>query len=87
MDFRSMYFDIWRSAWDLHKRYAIRDRTESDWGEIIAEAGAILQQYEGKPQYEFCRNLLPAVIEELEREDKRQHIQTSFQTKNCQKDR
>lgn len=77
MDFRGQYFDIWRLVWDFHKKYSNVIGTDEYWERLVAESGKIVEQYRGLPQYEFIKDLMLAIIGEIERIDKRRRISES----------
>lgn len=72
MDFRDTYFNIWKSAWDFHKQFADMTGTDEDWQRAVDTSGEIVESYRNKPQYNFMKDLVLAVISEIERVDKRQ---------------
>lgn len=75
MDFRDTYFNIWKSAWDFHKRFSNISDTDEFWEQLVNESSEIVKEYEGKPQYTFMKDLVLTVISEIERVDKRQRRQ------------
>lgn len=70
MDFKERYFEIWKTAWDFHKKWCRSSGTDREWGQIVEESGNIMKQYEYKPEQNFIKNLLIAVLSELEKIDK-----------------
>lgn len=70
MDFKAKYFDLWKSAWNFHKRWFNNDGSDDTWKQIVEESGDILKEYENMPQYDFIKSLLLSVIDELEKNDK-----------------
>lgn len=75
MDFRETYFDVWQETWRFHKKFYDNDGSDQTWEQIVNESSEIARKYEGKPQYNFAKDLILAVISEIEREDKRQRQQ------------
>ena len=37
MDFKEKYFEIWKTAWDFHKKWCNHNNTDSEWKKIIDE--------------------------------------------------
>lgn len=70
MDFKAEYFNIWSVAWQLHKEFYSMESTDEGWERLINKSGEIMKQWEDKPQAEFVKKLLLAVIDEIERRDK-----------------
>lgn len=70
MDFKTKYFELWKVSWDFHKKWCNNGGTDKEWEQIVEESGDILKEYEGKPQYNFMKSLLLAVVDELERIDR-----------------
>lgn len=70
MDFKDGYFEAWKKTWDFHKRWSDNDGADKTWDQIVEESGDILKEYEGKPQYNFMKSLLLAVVDELDRIDR-----------------
>lgn len=70
MDFRETYFEIWKSAWDFHKRFADMKGTDEEWESVIDVSGKTVEKFRGKPGYEFAKSLILVTIDELERRDK-----------------
>lgn len=70
MDFKAKYFDLWKSAWNFHKRWSNNDGSDDTWKQIVEESGDIMKQYEGKPEGNFMKDLLLSVLSELEKIDK-----------------
>lgn len=71
MSFKEKYFDIWKSVWDLHKRYAgtsINDDVQ--WSNLLDEAKNLKQQFENSPEASFARDLILATCSEIERSSK-----------------
>lgn len=73
LDFKQQYFEIWTTAWGLHKKYyAIQESDEKRWKQLTDESEAICKKYERTPEGKFVESLLLAVIGELSRESKKQ---------------
>lgn len=70
MDFKAEYFNSWCTAWEYHKKWCNNAGTDNEWESIVTESGNILKQYEDKPENDFMKSLLLAVVDELERIDK-----------------
>lgn len=70
MDFKAKYFDLWKIAWNFHKKWCNNGGTDKEWEQIVEESGDIMKQYEGKPEQNFIKDLLLAVLSELEKIDK-----------------
>lgn len=68
MDFKEKYFNLWKEAWSFHKKWFTNKGSPKEWEQITAEAGDLFKQHQGEP---FMKELLLAVISELEREDRR----------------
>lgn len=67
MDFKEKYFNLWREAWNFHKRWFTNKGSPKEWEKIVEESGELCRQ-QSEP---FLRELMMAVISELEREDRR----------------
>lgn len=63
MVFKERYFFIWQRVWNFHKKYS-SVKTDEDWNEAVEEAGKIGNESK------FSKDLILAVLSELEREDK-----------------
>lgn len=61
--FKERYFLIWQRVWNFHKKYS-SVKTDEDWEEAVEEAGKIGNESK------FSKDLILAVLSELEREDK-----------------
>ena len=70
MDFKQQYFELWQQAWNFHKKYSDVSDTDEYWGQLVNESGEIVQQHENQPQFNFMKDLILAVISEIERIDK-----------------
>ena len=77
MNFREQYFDVWQETWRFHKKFYDNDGSDRTWEQIVDESSHIAKKYEGKPQYNFAKDLILAVISEIEKKDKerRKHEQ------------
>lgn len=67
MEFKEKYFSAWMKAWDFHKKWSGNHGTSEEWEQIANESGELCKS-QNEP---FLRELMLAVICELEREDKR----------------
>lgn len=67
MDFKTEYFQIWQSVWNLHKQYhGVLADDEQKWQQLDKECEKLHDQYKGTPQQKFVESLLLAVVRELE---------------------
>lgn len=64
MEFKQQYFDIWISAWNLHKRYFGTDKKNDQAWKCLYDEYEILNK---KFSCKFAERLLATVISELER--------------------
>ena len=71
MSFKEKYFNLWGEAWGFHKEFAGMAGTDEDWQRAVDMSGATVEKYRDSEEYEFMKSLILAVIEELERQDKR----------------
>lgn len=58
------YWNIYKSVWNFHKKYADVQDSDSYWEDVVNESNRIAKQY---GECKFASRLLLAVIEELER--------------------
>lgn len=70
MDFKQEYFSVWKEAWQFHKKFYDNDGSDQAWEQIVNESGEMVRKYEGKLQYNFAKDLILAVISEIEKKDK-----------------
>lgn len=70
MDFREQYFGVWQETWRFHRKFYNNDGSDRTWEQIVNESSEIARKYEGKPQYNFAKDLILAVISEIEKKDK-----------------
>ena len=70
MGFKEKYFDIWREVWDFHKKFSEMLGTDEEWTTVIKETGEFEGKYKNTPQHEFAKQLILAVLDELERAQK-----------------
>lgn len=70
MDFKEQYFDLWVKAWNFHKKYSNISGTDEYWEQVVNESSEIVKEFENKPEYNFMKDLVLAVISEIERVDK-----------------
>ncbi len=57
------YWNLYKSVWNFHKKYADAKGTDSYWEAVVNESRQIANQY---GNHEFVLALLVAVINELE---------------------
>ena len=60
-------YEMFSSIWRLYRKYSEKPITERYWDVVIGEVDVIQTRH----PTELCRNLLIAVLEDLERKDKR----------------
>ena len=60
-------YGIFTDVWKLYKKYADVQQEDEYWETLIAEADAIAKKYRNN---RLCRDLVLAVISELERKSK-----------------
>ena len=60
--------DLFHGAWKIYRQYFGSDMSKEDWDRLIAE---IDQIYEKCRKEEFAKDILVAVINEIERMDRR----------------
>ena len=72
MDIREQYFDVWQETWRFHKKFYDNDGSDQTWEQIVNESSEIARKYEGKLQCDFAKDLILAVLSEIERVDRRQ---------------
>ena len=70
MDFREQYFDVWQETWRFHRKFYNNDGSDRTWEQIVNESSEIARKYEGKPQYNFVKDLILSVLSEIEKKDK-----------------
>lgn len=70
MDFKEKYFEVWKTAWDFHKKWCNHNNTDSEWKKIIDESDCIRKKYKDTPEYQFMEDLMLIVISEMERRSK-----------------
>lgn len=73
MNFKDSYFGIWQQAWTFHKKYA-GVKGDDEWQCAVDESNQLCESYRGQHGYEFMRNLLSAVISEMERSSKNEQM-------------
>lgn len=70
LDFNETYFNVWKIAWNFHKKYAAKSSCNADfWEQATEEAAELMKNCEGKPYYNFLKSLLIAVMGELQRQE------------------
>lgn len=70
MDFKEIYFDVWSEVWQFHKKFYDNDGSDQAWQQIVDSAGGTVNKYKGLPQYDFIKDLILAILAELERRDR-----------------
>ncbi len=61
------YFKINRDIWEFFKSSRPVEDTDTYWNELLSNADAICRKYEETSEYEYCRSLLLATVDELDR--------------------
>lgn len=79
MDFKEQYFNAWTQAWQLHKKFCNNNGSDQIWEKIINSSSEIVKEYENKPTHDFMKNLVLAVISELERVDTERKENTTYE--------
>lgn len=67
MDFKEQYFNVWKTIWEFHRKWFSNDDSDETWKKILDESSVIVKQYEDKPEKNFAKNLMVAVLSEIER--------------------
>lgn len=75
MDFNEEYFNIWRQAWQFHKRSFDNDRSDYVWEQIADESAQLVKKYKDDFRYGFMKDLILSILNELERVDKQRQMQ------------
>jgi hypothetical protein len=71
MPFKERYFNIWKSGWDLHRKFDGTSVNDDDrWSSLLDEARALKQKYEKTSEADFAKDLVLAVCAEIERSSK-----------------
>ena len=60
-------YEAFTAVWRLYRKYSEEPITEFYWDAVVGEVDVIQTRH----PTELCRNLLIAVLEDLERKDKR----------------
>lgn len=60
---------LFQDSWKLYRKYYGEEKSEAVWNQLIEEAEGLHAKYGKQP---FARELIAAVISEVERIDKRQ---------------
>lgn len=68
LDFRKRYFNLWEKAWSFHKKWYSNKGSPEEWEQITTEAVDLYKRHQDE---QFLKELLLAVLSELEREDRR----------------
>lgn len=67
MNFKStIYWTLYADIWGFHKKYADVKEEDAFWEQVVDEAHVIYEKYKDKPEREFAKKLLLAVVDELE---------------------
>lgn len=61
------YVEVYKTILDFHRKYSNILNTEQYWDSVVAESDSIAKQY---GNCRFVRDLLMAVVAELERKSK-----------------
>lgn len=70
MNFKTTtYWSIYEKIFQFHKKFCSA-KSESEWEVAITEAGTLCKSYQGKPEHIFVKDLLVAIIDEIERASK-----------------
>ena len=64
-------YGMFTDAWKFYKKYADVQQSDEYWETLIAEANAIAKKYQNN---KLCRDLIIAVMSELERKSKYRFI-------------
>lgn len=68
MDFKKQYLDIWNLAWSYHKcHFPVRRDDPKYWDDVVLDYGEICEKNRDRPEFDLLRDLMLAVISELER--------------------
>ena len=64
MEFKQQYFDIWTSAWNLHKEfYKTAKNDDTSWNALNCRYDELIKKFNNK----FAEQLLTVVVAEIER--------------------
>lgn len=66
------YWNCYKDVWNFHKKYAAVNNTDNYWSGVIKDSDSIAKKYNNSV---FVRNLLVAVITELEGLVKQNHAE------------
>ena len=71
MTFKEQYFQVWKTVWDLHKKYhGVKADDTEKWELLTKESEQITNQYKESPEREFAESLVLLVIRELDAKSK-----------------
>lgn len=70
------YNDVMKECYDFYKQYCSRELTEDDWDHIVAG----IQEFNSKWKNAWCRKLILALLELLEREEKERKADAEGET-------
>ena len=62
------YFEVYKAVWEFHKKYSVVRTDDEYWEGVVSESNAIAKKYDNN---KFVVALVLAVIEELERKEKK----------------
>lgn len=60
---------LFQDSWKLYRKYYGKEKSEAMWNQLVEEAEGLYRKYGKQP---FVREMIAAVISEVERIDKRQ---------------
>lgn len=60
---------LFQDSWKLYRKYYGEEKSEAVWNQLIEEADGLYKKYGKHP---FAREMMAAVISEVERVDKEQ---------------
>lgn len=70
-NFKKKYFEVWQEAWAFHKKYVAESMRGTDfWESAVYESSELLEKYAHKPQQDFLKSLLTAVMSELQKNER-----------------
>lgn len=64
------YFEINRDVWNFFKNSRPVENTDTYWSKLLNDADEICKKYEKTSECEYCRALLLATINEIDRHSK-----------------
>ncbi len=67
-DFKdTIYWQIYGDVFAFHKKYVEVKEDDEYWRQVICEASMLDKKYENLPEKEFAKQLILAVLDELDR--------------------